>query len=657
MKKNLCNSTHLVRRAMVVITLSLWLLPTMQAAPVDAARAERVARHFWNAHRDRSVAPLAQAMQRADLRWDGFYLFQPAECDGFVIVAADDAVRPVLAYSFHNRALRGDSVGSNMAWWLDGWQQQIAAARTAGLKATTAIADEWRLLDNDPVGDPDPIAAVEPMVTTQWDQDEPYNDSCPTMSVWGWTLHAATGCVATAMAQVMRYWEWPVRGTGTHTYYSAPMSEHSQGYGTQTVDFGATVYDWDNMPDRLTTVSPDAEIAAVATLMYHCGVASDMMYGSAYEGGSGTFIHNIPLLSYGHTLNGMINHFGYSSQARGVDRVKYDDSTWTAMVRGEIDAARPIIYAGGDENSGGHCFVCSGYDAQGRYHFNWGWSGAGDGYYTLDHLAPGTGGTGGGTGTYDFTNLQQILVGIQPHGDTDSLCIIRQYPYREDFESAPTCWSAVSSSQYSYSWLVVDSVGCDGNYSAYAGKPYYGSATERLVMPAIVDAGRYLLRWSDRPLGQGESFDLVLGDRTLCTVSSTPGPWEMHVGQWTMHDVVFDIAEGDTVNIEFVYQATPASQGLFIDNIELLRSDGTGIARHAAEAPVALYPNPTSGSVRVATQTGATVRVFDLTGRMVYTTVAAGTDVVLPQGLLPAGTYLVGVTTPAATATARLLVR
>ena len=656
MKKNYSNSIGIVRRAMVVISLALWLLPSLQAAPVDAVRAERVARHFWNAHRDRNVAPLVTAMQLADLRWDGFYLFQPTLGNGFVIVAADDAVRPVLAYSFHNRALRGDSVGSNMAWWLDGWQQQITTVRTTGLKATASTAYEWQLLDSDPSDDPDPITVVEPMVTTQWDQDEPYNDSCPSRSSWGWTWRAATGCVATAMAQVMRYWEWPVRGTGTHSYYSYPESGYGQGYGTQTANFGATVYDWDNMPNRLTSVSSDAEIAAVATLMYHCGVATDMIYGSAYEGGSGTFIHNIPLLSYGHSLNGMINYFGYSSQARGVDREKYDDSTWTAMVRGEIDAARPIIYAGGDETSGGHCFVCSGYDAQGRYHFNWGWSGDGDGYYTLDNLAPGSGGTGGGTGTYDFSNQQQILVGIQPHGDTDSLCIIRQYPYTENFESAPTCWTAVSSSQYSYSWLVVDSVECDGNYSAFVDQPLYGSATERLVMPAIVDAGRYLLRWSDRTRGQSDSYDIVLGDRTLCTVSTTPGIWTLH-NEWTTHDAVFDIAQGDTVNIEFVYQANSASKGLFIDNIELLRSDGTGIAHPAAEAPLALYPNPTSGNVSIATQAGATVRVFDLTGRMVYTTVSDGSVVVLPQGLLPSGTYMIGVTTPAATSTARLLVR
>lgn len=616
-----------------VLFLAMVLAKTGFASPVDTTSAERVARNFWNLHCAKEAPELTSPMQCIPLRWDGFYLFQPEEATGFVIVSADDRVQPVLAYSFTNAALR-DSIGRETAWWLDGYQQQMDYCRANRIEADEAVATKWNTL-LEGTGIPHPLTVVAPMVTTQWDQDAPYNNLCPSRSYWGYTMHAATGCVATAMAQVMRYWRYPQHGYGSHSYYSSAISQRAQDFGTQTVDFSSTTYDWDNMPNRVTTFSSSTEKTAVATLMYHCGVACDMMYGTSYDGGSGAFIHNIPLLSYGHTLNGMIDYFGYSPSANGINRDKYDDSTWLAIVRAEIDTGRPIIYAGGDESSGGHCFVCSGYDEEGNFHFNWGWSGAGDGYYTLSHLAPGIGGTGGGTGTYDFTNGQQILIGIQPHGDSDSLNIIRHYPYTQKFETAAAGWSAsTTNSSYSYSWMIYDTTGCDGNYSAFAMAPYSGTTVDELLSPLLITPGQFRLRWSDRAFARGfdETYSVAVDSVTLFegTVSDTV---------WSQHEAVFTMNEGDSSRIRFIYNGSRAVRGLFVDNIVIETIGGNAdIDAIDSHNGMMVYPNPTNGIVNLQ-RAAKRVDVLDLGGRTLVSVSNPGTAIDLSS--LQAGTYII----------------
>ena len=522
-----------------------------QAAEVTSLTAEQVARNFWNLHHDKDAAKLNSPMHRLNTGWDAFYIFAPAEGKGFVIVAADDRVRPVLAYSFHNNAMR-DTMAPGMNWWLDGWQEQVDELRK---DKGGERNEEWKqLLDGN--GTPRSLTALEPMVTTQWDQDAPYNDSCPTRIEFGSNVRALTGCVATAMAQVMKYWNYPVRGTGTHTYNSVSFFGLVYTFGEQTANFGATTYDWDNMPDHLTMASPDVQKAAVATLMYHCGVASDMYYGSDAYGGSGTKIRNAPYLREGNALNGIIKYLGYSSSATGMERNKYDDNAWIALVRGELDASRPIIYAG-FEQTAGHCFVCDGYDDENRYHFNWGWSGDGDGFFTLNSLTPNI-----GSYAYDFTNGQEILVGIQPHTGEDSLCIIRQFPYTEDFETAPTGWEATSSSLiHSYSWIVIDSTGVDGNYSVGAFRAITGTCDDHMYSPSIVAPGNYKVNWQvcARQDSSSDSYTLTVGTETFNDIVESTS--------WQPRELLFSVAEGDTVCLDFLHFAETNCVGFLIDNV------------------------------------------------------------------------------------------
>ena len=628
-----------VFRICMAFTVLLAMLPFAgQAAEVTPQTAEQVARTFWNLHHDKDVAELRTPMVRLDTRWDAFYLFAPAEGEGFVIVAADDRVRPVLAYSFHNNAMRG-TVGPAMSWWLDGWQQQIDELRK---EKDGERNKEWKqLLEGK--GIPQPLTVVDPMLTTQWGQDTPYNDSCPTRIEFGATARALTGCVATAMAQVMKYWNYPERGTGTHTYNSVSFFGLGYTFGEQTANFGATTYDWGNMPDHLTVSSPNGQKAAVATLMYHCGVASDMYYGSASYGGSGTKVLNFPYLREGNALNGMVKYLGYSSSATGLERIKYDDNAWTALVRGELDASRPIIYSGFDQ-SFGHCFVCDGYDDENRYHFNWGWKGDGDGFFTLNNLI-----CNDGMNTLNFNSGQQILVGIQPPTGEDTLCIIRQFPYTEDFETAPTGWEATSSHiRHSYSWMVTDSTGADGNYSAGAFRAIIDTSEDHMYSPAIVAPGDYKVNWQvcAKDASGSDSYTLTVGAEMFNdTIALTT---------WQSRELLFSVAEGDTVRLDFGRTTKPNSVGFFIDNIVIERLSGTGIHDFATDQTLNVYPNPTNGHITIGGMPeGGRAELYDATGRLVK----VSTSPRINLSACPAGVYLLRIISADGVATQRVIIR
>lgn len=615
---------------------------TSTAAPVDQTRAERVARNFWNSQHDKDVASLTAPMHAIDTRWNAFYIFTSDEADGFVIVATDDCVQPILGFSFHNVVMR-EQPNRELAWWLNGYQQQIDYCRNQNLKPSADVATDWEQWENATENTPKSTSkAVDQLLTTQWDQGYPYNLLCP-RSNGNHPTQAVTGCVATAMAQVMRYWKHPVRGTGSHTYTPIHFSGRSL-FGTQSVDFSATVYDWDNMPNRVGSTSTEAERQAVATLMYHCGVAVDMQYGTSAQGGSGAYTHNIPILSKSNTLNGMINFFGYSSQATALIRKKYDDITWTGFVRAELRAGRPVIYTGGDDD-GGHCFVCDGFRGLGYFHFNWGWGGIGDGDFILTNLVPGSGGIGGGN--YSFNDNQEILIGIQPPIDDDSLCIIRQFPYHQDFETAPACWSA-EGTRYGFTWWIWDEVEVDGNFSAYVMAPEHGSSEDHLYTPYLCTPGHYKLHWQARSVAAVgvEQYTVETDHRLL--LSDT-----LYDGNWVEREVLFDIADGDTIRLDFHYTYDSYSIGVMVDHILIEKVENAEIANPVdSQHTCQIYPNPTSGQLHISTpQPLLRTELLDFSGRQVL----VGTDCHLDLSALSSGIYLLRVTTPQSVETHRVV--
>lgn len=410
-------------------TLALFLISMLAvsawAERVSQDDAATVANNFMNAGASQSGAKKAPAKRMvlkkaAQAEESQFYVYENADGEGWVMVAANDVVQPILAYSKTGQ-FNVNNQPSNVKVWLGGYNKQIKFAEENNIKATEEVKTAWRKLRTSP-----PVTAmgnvvVAPLIKTTWDQDDPYWKYCPKKG----STNTYVGCVATAMAQVMNYWKWPDQGEGSYSYTSDMNSLSC------SADFGSTTYDWANMVDHYTTyysgsstisvsTPTTAQKDAVATLMYHCGVAVEMDYGTSSQGGSGaqTIYPNASQTNLKCAANALWNNFRYKKstlkcyyRSGGYGYSAVNDATWLNLLKTELDAARPIMYAGAD-NEGGHSFVCDGYDDQNYFHFNWGWSGYCDGYYTVNNMVPGTGGSGAGNGSYN--DDQDIIIGIIP---------------------------------------------------------------------------------------------------------------------------------------------------------------------------------------------------------------------------------------------------
>lgn len=401
---------------------ALMLSMTVLAERVSQEDAALVANNFMNVGNTVSGVQKAPAKKMvlkkaATASENQYYVYENANGEGWVMVAANDVAHPILAYSYTG-TFRTDNQPANLKVWLRGYDRQITrAAQDENYVANEQVQNEWKTLRKgaNPVKT---AVVVSPLIKTGWDQDSPYWNSCPQKS----GSRCYTGCVATAMAQVMNYHQWPKNGTGSHTIKGTSYS----------ANFGSTTYDWENMLNSYSGSSTSAQKTAVATLMYHCGVAVDMSYGTAAEGGSGAYTidYNGYWSSHGTMCaeTALTQFFGYkSSTIKGYYRdgspedgmKSWTKAEWIAMLKEELDAQRPIMYAGAgyedpsDPDTGyGHSFVCDGYDSSDKFHFNWGWSNSCDGYYDVDALEPSEPGSGGGNGEYNLE--QDVIIGIVP---------------------------------------------------------------------------------------------------------------------------------------------------------------------------------------------------------------------------------------------------
>lgn len=440
-----------MKKVILIIAALFTLAASTFARPVTTADALSVANRFWTKYHPSGVKTIVSPKVLTFAGLDQLHIFD-MEGQGFIIVAADDRVKPVLAYSFENPF--PSELNPELAYWLRGYNAQIAEMVKGGDFTQSAdILQQWSELSplTDTDGDIDSTAAsdttstiirIPAMVQTQWDQGAPYNMYCPYDSA----RHGRTvvGCVATAMAQIMKYWNHPAYGEGFHSYQPSSMWHPGISSPTLSVDFGQTTYLWENMPNRLELFSQAHEKEAVALLSYHCGVAVEMMYGVSADGGSGAYSSCGSWVSACAT-NAFHLYFRYDSSLFYSYRNHYSDDDWTALIDENLALGQPMYYSGSD-STGGHAFVLDGADNQQRYHFNWGWSGYGDGFYTVNNLAPGSGGDGGNA-TYTFNSSQGAIFGIKPvdeeiNYDTieyyDTICNTSQYYYFHEHRLAVT---------------------------------------------------------------------------------------------------------------------------------------------------------------------------------------------------------------------------
>ena len=340
-----------------------------------------------------------------------FYVFNQANDGGFVIVGGDESAKDILGYSY-NGSFDYENAPENFKWWLSQYEDQISVA-IKQVEEGKASADDLVRAKRAPRK---AKAAINYLVQTQWDQVAPFNSQIPLNKQPGFTgtYALATGCVATAGAQIMKYHSWPESGTG-----SASLSSPINGE-TYSADFESTTYEWDEMLEKYgydKYTGSKADIA-VGTLMYHVGVAVDMKYGQLGSGGSGADTRKL--------ASALVNFFKYSKGITYHERTYYSDEQWEDMVYDELAAGRPVLYGGQQVSGSGHAFVCDGYE-NGLYHINWGWSGSCNGHFLLTPtagsgtaLCPEGSGSGGGAAGEGYYMSQHIGIGITPDRDGTS---------------------------------------------------------------------------------------------------------------------------------------------------------------------------------------------------------------------------------------------
>lgn len=352
------------------------------ARPIDMEAAKTIAAKFM----ETNELQLASTY-KTDKGLAAFYVFNTA--NGFVIVAADDCETPIIGYSREGR-FDPNNVPVQMQEYLQDFAARIQYGIENQIIADEATARQWELVKTTGrLNEHKSTQAVTPLLTAKWHQGCLYNSLCPTMQ--GPCDHAEVGCVAVAMGQIMHYHGYPTTGWGSNSYSNAGA--------TLSANFGNTTYDWAHMPDSLTENSSEAEIEAVATLLYHCGVSVKMKYG---ESGS--------IANSGEARNAMMRYFNYSRQIIREKRTDHTDEEWLGLLKNQLDQQQPVLYSAYSTGSGnvGHAFVCDGYDANDLFHFSWGWGGTGDGFFAFGNLNPNG---------YDLNDKHTAIVNIIPQYD------------------------------------------------------------------------------------------------------------------------------------------------------------------------------------------------------------------------------------------------
>ncbi|MBO6058020.1 MAG: C10 family peptidase [Bacteroidales bacterium] len=336
------------------------------ANPVDVNTAKSLGQKFVQANFEKTMRAGLDLYYTvtSDNGQPCVYVFNIGN-EGFVMVAASDNVRPILAYS-ENGPFDATNPYNGAMFMLETYKNSISYAIEKNINPTPEIAGQWESLNNCGKLSNKRAHTVGPLVQTKWNQNSPYNLYAPPSSAAGAPGgRCYAGCVATAMSQVMKYWDHPAQGEGSHSYYCP-------GYGQQSANFGATTYQWDLMPRTLSGASQE-EIEAVATLMYHCGVSVNMSFA---PDGSGAYSQDVP--------GAMANYFDYDYCVQK-QRNSYSLTNWVNLLKAEFDLGRPVYYSG-HSSAGGHAFVADGYNEDDFISFNFGWSGSDDDWYAVDAI-------------------------------------------------------------------------------------------------------------------------------------------------------------------------------------------------------------------------------------------------------------------------------
>ena len=378
-----------MKKSLSVMLMLALFVGQLIASPVDVNTARQLSLKYVQGNATKKVANLDLAYtQTTESGANALYVFNFE--GGYMIMAADDVAQPILAFG-EEGCFDANNIPDGLAYYLRHYARQIEYAVTNNMTADPEIAEQWEQIRRDGIirGERSMRGDVAPLISTNWNQDHPFNYYCP-MGHGGPNGRAYAGCVATAMSMVMKRWNWPDHGQGSHSYTPS-------GYATQSVDFENTYYQWDNMPNSVN----NSNYQAVALLMYHCGVAVDMQYGAD---GSGAHSQDVP--------DAIFNYFRYTKNANRLDRDLYTRNEWEEILISNLQEGFPMYYSGAEGNSG-HAFVCCGYrESDRKFYFNWGWSGFNNNYFAIDALNTYSG---------NFNDYQGVIIDMIPDYVYDGL--------------------------------------------------------------------------------------------------------------------------------------------------------------------------------------------------------------------------------------------
>ncbi|MBP5476810.1 MAG: C10 family peptidase [Paludibacteraceae bacterium] len=315
-----------------------------------------------------------------------YYVFNSPDNEEAVFISADDRTQPVLGY-IEAGGFDYNTANPSLRWWLNRYSRQLAAISEIEDIQASSPAETY--------------TSVAPLLgKIEYDQEKPYSNLCPLDG----THRSLTGCVATAAAQVMRFWKYPAQGTGSHSYTSSGLRKQV------SADFNVP-YDWDNMLESYSGSYNATQASAIATLMFHCGVACDMDY--SYNDGSAAYTDDMAagLTKYfGYRVSKFVTQISARDYGGAANFTPAEYSVKTTQIRdyiyADLEQGRPVILGGNDTyGEGGHEFVCDGRDANGRLHINWGWSGDGNGYFAITALD---------YDGYEFSSDLDAILGVEP---------------------------------------------------------------------------------------------------------------------------------------------------------------------------------------------------------------------------------------------------
>jgi len=415
-----------IRTLLITLAFILAATPVLWAKAISKDEARIVAKNF-----------LIEQIVSNHVNWDASSLTlvdvatidaegQPAifvfsnNGNGFILISADDALTPVLGYAYEGN-FSAPGANPNFEGLLFDYTEQVKYVRNNSIEATPEIISNWNSLSTSQ-NDFSVLATttVGPLITTMWNQTNPYNEFCPSNA----SGNALTGCVATAMSMIMNYYKYPITGSGSHSYYAI-------GYGTQNVNYGATTYDWDAMQNVIGSSSGQG-IPAQGILVYHAGVSVNMQYGAL---ASGAYSTDVPYA--------LKTYFKYSPTVQHVTRAGYTNANWENMLIEQLDSYKPIYYSG-QSPDGGHAWVCDGYQEIGTtkmFHFNFGWGGQDNGYFTS--LNPN-----------GFTTQQAIVRNIYPNANYPYGCSAKTYEISKGSIEDGSGPLALYGSNLGCTWLI-----------------------------------------------------------------------------------------------------------------------------------------------------------------------------------------------------------